>query len=1834
VAEYFVKMTHGIEGPYGLSQLAALQDDGLLADDAPVSSDQEAWSSLGELIAAAPPGEIQAVKNLFLDCPRCDEGKIESIPGAMKLSAVLMGAFFVILLLLAGYGASQVLDYKLNQRGSATGMKIPGAVLVSVIAFIAAWAWQLFERGFSFTRKWNAWLKGECPWCEEGFLRRDEVGLFQTVLYFVDAFLFREILIPIARTLSFQWLWREPPPEDEEDRPGKLAQIGRFFSFSLVIFGAVPFLWVFSAENSAIGLALSALVVGVMYRLIFAKNADQTDYRKGVVFLLLPLYFISMVELIRWCLLVSLAPGAVPPDVSDLYLMGLDTALQSGIFLGIPKTIGFKLSTIKLAASWKSLTLTGFTVFLTKLILDASLIAALLKSFMVAYYRAGVYRRTGLRGAKEGSKAKALASVEELTLLRSPKQIEKLEKGLKDVASVLVSSREYARSVAASAEPDSKLGASAQRSLTLLDSQDLGGFAEAEGGLQVEEEADLSITERLLSGGLVLVWLVLFGLFFSHAIETATQREIDELITRAAKPELAGDPFMRRKLYERVLRKAPKHHLGLRKAAATDMDIAARRIDLLDVEGALIDIDRGFKRMIFLQKLTGLEKNPYRDEQQALSARAYALRGRGFFFRGDRSRAVTELRKERTRQTRRLLFNLALDRAAEELTGPTAARQLQMARNELGIDEEYAPARLLVFARALLDLRQGKLESGTKALGVFLLEADEFSPELQLSAKYLRLRALLQLGRLSDAEKLSAALLKGAPNFGPALLELGHRLRRQGRPKAARAAFDRASRNADPAVRDHGIFAGALMALAADQPQEALLRLVGVAKERETDAQFRADLKSFIAGDLEPDAFLARAARWGGNRHKAQTAIAALSIGLRSLASGDLGRAATELRRALAHVPAESAEGELASALLDEIQVKREGRSYQAERFYHAHRMAQLSALLRREIRGILFVPTRIAATLSQALDGRDPKERSKAVIAVSLGNLVPPDLLLPLLLRGLSDSAADVRLASLEALGRLDSAAQDAEEKVAAALHDKDERVRRAAVRVMERFSGPAAVRALRAALADRDRYVRRDAAYALAKLGSIARPALAELVARLEDEQVVVRDAAFAGVMALGKPGVDALAAAIGKSKDSYVSIQTIQLLERSWPKLFKQERLKITGFMLEVLQRDPDPSSRRWAAQKLAQLGYDHRVAVAPVLDKIRSELRKALAEVKDPAVGIGLASSILRASRSYGLEAGQAIEHYIAELKSRPALREDLLGSLLAPGIDEAAVPVLEELIKLKELAPEAPRLLRTLLERSARKKDIGKEAVERLKKSLGDENEAIAERAGETLKVIPEVLGEELSSSLMVGMFRDKNEAIRDAAGDLVSFADELSDAIKATLRAGILAKDEGIRGTHFKLLRDVAFEGPGLAPALVAAIKDEEADPELRAGALWAASRLEALRGKLLEPATAIAGNEDEELATAAMVLMLSVEGPVKTGARLAKSAQARARLVAASLEWMETPSGEEAGEAVAAFVLAALKDAAPEVQSAALEALPEIELEEESRKLLLPRLAGLLKSSDEDVATAARGALVSFDPRRFPEAEVTALIQGEDLGLSERVIASLATWSKEPKGAGPASRLLVSALGSNEESVREAALEALKELGPKAHPALRAVLLKGDAESRSQALLALQQQGRAAKSLVGPVLSLLESNRPLLARAAVKTLGRIAPGDLAPRLRVLAATSAPSLKAECWVALGRLGEPESGFELLRLLDRGPPDSVYLASCLLEIDQARGISFLGEALRTRYGRVPATTAARLLGRLGKSAAAVLPDLDALRTDPNPKIRAAATSAALQIRKTS
>ncbi|MDF1667089.1 MAG: hypothetical protein P1V97_35425, partial [Planctomycetota bacterium] len=486
------------------------------------------------------------------------------------------------------------------------------------------------------------------------------------------------------------------------------------------------------------------------------------------------------------------------------------------------------------------------------------------------------------------------------------------------------------------------------------------------------------------------------------------------------------------------------------------------------------------------------------------------------------------------------------------------------------------------------------------------------------------------------------------------------------------------------------------------------------------------------------------------------------------------------------------------------------------------------------------------------------------------------------------------------------------------------------------------------------------------------------------------------------------------------------------------------------------------------------------------------------------------------------------------------------------------------------------------------------------------------------------------------LLSDPSEVVRERISEVAldfEFDDGLPEFIKTQLRDGALSNVAGVQSTHLALLRDQRFEDETLAPTLKKVIESNKTSGADLEGALFAAAHMPKLRDQLVDRAIALAGVEDEEVYGKALILLLSSKGPEKSLSLLAKSdVELRVRLFATMSAWGETSIAEDKGGEVFASLFSALSHKEDKIKEVALRTFCEMDLDDDQKERVF-LAAKSLKESKGEIGELALNTMLTLLPLKLPEKLVANALKSDNTDLAYAIINTLSS-VEEPTQQKLAARLLLASMASDDEDLGDSAMEALAQMGEASHSALETILASGTANRRLQALNALSTQGTKARKLAPLVAKLVKSNRPALAKAAVRTLGFMKATQFNTQLRDLVEIAAPSLKGECWIALARLGAKDSGAEIERLLNNGSvaQNSEYLVRNLVRIDRTRGLRYLMGSLRARYGQIPATRAAVMLGNLKAGAKVVLPDLKALKDDPNKNIQKAVIAAVDKIEK--
>ena len=198
----------------------------------------------------------------------------------------------------------------------------------------------------------------------------------------------------------------------------------------------------------------------------------------------------------------------------------------------------------------------------------------------------------------------------------------------------------------------------------------------------------------------------------------------------------------------------------------------------------------------------------------------------------------------------------------------------------------------------------------------------------------------------------------------------------------------------------------------------------------------------------------------------------------------------------------------------------------------------------------------RIAAASALAADGVDPLAAVdglhealhdsahadvRASVALIIGTLGPTRViaLLPFLKEALGDPNAEVRVAAVEAIGALGSAATGEAESIIPLARDSMPRVRQSVIRTLLNLRAEAGITLPVAipALSDADPGVRASAGLALGALGNQAAPALPQLITALSDSNPNVVQSALFAITAVGpaaRPALPALRRLQARSPD----------------------------------------------------------------------------------------------------------------------------------------------------------------------------------------------------------------------------------------------------------------------------------------------------------------------------------------------------------------------------------------------------------------------------------------------------------------------------------------------------------------------------------------------------------------------------------------------------------------------------------------------------------------------------------------------------------------------------
>jgi HEAT repeat protein len=218
----------------------------------------------------------------------------------------------------------------------------------------------------------------------------------------------------------------------------------------------------------------------------------------------------------------------------------------------------------------------------------------------------------------------------------------------------------------------------------------------------------------------------------------------------------------------------------------------------------------------------------------------------------------------------------------------------------------------------------------------------------------------------------------------------------------------------------------------------------------------------------------------------------------------------------------------------------------------------------------------------------------------------------LPDLLRALQSRSAEDRVKAAKDLGRLGWLAREALPELVAHLNDPEPRVREAVAQAIGQM-GPDALPTLAEMLTHPDKYVRRQAVWALGRLGPLARPLLPNLCESLKDPDPRTATGAAQTLGHMGADAADAVPALAEAMRGTNI------VLCRLAAKALSQIGPPALPTLIAHLQHS-DPFVRGEAAMALGWMGPVARSAVPFLASLVRSP-RSSLARTPPPRRAAG-------------------------------------------------------------------------------------------------------------------------------------------------------------------------------------------------------------------------------------------------------------------------------------------------------------------------------------------------------------------------------------------------------------------------------------------------------------------------------------------------------------------------------------------------------------------------------------------------------------------------------------
>jgi HEAT repeat protein len=665
------------------------------------------------------------------------------------------------------------------------------------------------------------------------------------------------------------------------------------------------------------------------------------------------------------------------------------------------------------------------------------------------------------------------------------------------------------------------------------------------------------------------------------------------------------------------------------------------------------------------------------------------------------------------------------------------------------------------------------------------------------------------------------------------------------------------------------------------------------------------------------------------------------------------------------------------------------------------------------------FTWPREAARIEAELAADDVQQRRAA--ARRLDRLTPGQAR-PLLNVALEDADADVRLAAARAAQRLRIAGVG--RRVVGWLHERDARLRLAAVELLALDPVEDAVLPLGRVLADADVRVRRGAAAALGDIGQlelaggakgVGGRAAAQLLGRLDDADAEVRVTVVDSLARLGD--ARAVLPLVSKIQDDEAEVRVaivralgvlgdpragsaLLLAARDREPAVVAQAVRALGFLgdesavpsLIALSEEPTPiAARRAALSALATLSSVRRDGAAQANDTerasepVRPGVERLVRALEEPEVQIAAAEAL----RRVGSAAERPLKGCLAEASGKVAA---LCGTVLASVAPETAVGELSRALERGSL-PAAQAM-----------ESLGRTGSERalvvLLEHLTHPEAAVRAAALEALlPLLVHLGGDRRAAGPLLAALELRGWSSAQRA-DLYTALGRTGDpSAGAALAAGASASESRIRKSAVVGLGRVPDHG--VDAVLLAALDDGDAELRRAAALSLRATGSRAATEELLVRLESRDGQDREAVA-------LSLRGPLSQATRPQSVLRAWA-----TIERLPGPARDSVIEALAAAPLrlaqAAWEKVVAEGSPADRSKLAEALGRERGAREVLQRLA---RDPSADVRAEAIWALGDHAPEQPAIDLVRSALRDSSAAVVTNAVATLGRWAHSGSGS------------------------------------------------------------------------------------------------------------------------------------------------------------------------------------------------------------------------------